>query len=1393
MKSRIIFVTLLLFILINLACVSAIDNQTADIGALNAQNILEDENVDLYSQVEQSNLTSYNSNDDDNIISDETLGDSPYTFTQLNQLISGASKGSTVTLSNDYKYNPSTDSALVGGITIDKSLTINGQGHTLDGNGQAAIFYIYDFMTHPEVTIKNTNFINSGETAVNYGAFTVGTVENCVFINNTGTLGGAFESLYWCEMKNCKFYNNTANEGGAINAHNIFEISDSEFVNNAAKYGSKNGGAIYYTYSSISEEIYAEIVNCKFMDNFAEFGGAIYSQSCVRLTNCESRNNRASEKGGVIFSFSYVDIISSIFENNSAKTIGVVSSNQPLTMTDSTFIANHVNQGCGVLYADFEATINKCTFINNTAGTDSAVGYINVHVTMSAQVTNSIFINNTAKSDAGTLKVFGTGHFTGCTFTHNGASNLGGALEITNNGYVTNCNFTDNYVIGSGGAIHFNQMGVLTNCIFTGNTATQSGGALQVLGWGSMNNCTFTSNSAGNEGGAVLLKSTGDSTNSRFIENTAELGGAISSYSSLTMSNSKFENNMANTGVNNIALRGSAGLVNVNSTPGKLGPFRILNIKVLAIINNVNYGESQKITVELTGEGPKVTDDTVFIVIGDKNYTAHVVNGIATIVIDNLEGGSYSDYISDTNENYTKPQANVEFKVVKKQISFEVTEISNIVFGETESITITADEKISDGTISIIFNNEEYSADVINGTATFAIPSLDAKDYVGYVIYNGKNYYADLKQIRFNVAKRDVSLAVDVANHTYGELVEITVNVASGNLPLDGENVIFVFNNLKYVVPVENGIAKLEIQKLNAGDYASEIYFDGGNNYNSQTINATFSIFKKIVSIGAISKNITYGDKEIIIINVLGNDGKVTEGMVLLELNDKQYVGVVDNGTVRFEFQGLTAGNYVCNVVYNGEDNYNRPTDATKFSVDKGTVKLAVNFTNVTYGDVLRVCVNVTSNDAPVNEGYVTVGVDDKNHTAKVENGTAIVEIPDLNAGMVRGNVAFNSDNYYSVVYVISTDVSKRSVDFAFNFTNITYGNVLKVAVNVTSNNISIYGGNVIISVNNENYTANVENGFALVEIANLGAGVYDANITFDDGVNFNKVVKPISFEVSPCLVDIAFNVTDVTYGDILKVYVDVLLEGVVINEGNVSIVFNNERYSVKIENGSAVVEIPNLNAGSYFGNIEYYSNNYGKVAKLISFQVLKRNATIAASDKAYIINYGGKYSVTVKGVVGENVMFTFNGKNIASVVIDANGVATILLTANVLKVAKAGTKNLIIKLDSSNYQVPVKTVKITVNKEKTKIDAKMKTFKKAKKVKKYTITLENSKNKAVQNVKVTLKVKGKTFKAKTNAKGKAVFKIKKLTKKGNFKAKITFKGNQYYNKVTKTVKIKIK
>ena len=275
-------------------------------------------------------------------------------------------------------------------------------------------------------------------------------------------------------------------------------------------------------------------------------------------------------------------------------------------------------------------------------------------------------------------------------------------------------------------------------------------------------------------------------------------------------------------------------------------------------------------------------------------------------------------------------------------------------------------------------------------------------------------------------------------------------------------------------------------------------------------------------------------------------------------------------------------------------------------------------------------------------------------------------------------------------------------------------------------------------------------------------------------------------------------NVSNITYGEIVKISSNVVDEKYVpLNDGILSVIINGETYSANVTNGTATVEIPNLDVGNYNVYVKYLGNERVLISP-VTFTVSKQDAMISAKNKAYVINYGGKYSIVLKDangnvIAGKKVSFKLNGKNLGSVATNAKGVATVSLSAKLLKTLKSGKKNLVIQFADSNYNTVSKTVKITINKEKTKVLAKNKIFKQAKKVKKYAVILKNSKNKAIKKVYVTLKVKGKLYKAKTNSKGKATFNLKKLTINGKHTAVIKFKGNTFYKPTTKKVKITVK
>ena len=138
------------------------------------------------------------------------------TFTSLQNKIDGAGEGSVISLENDYTYNAGFRST--EGIKITKSLTINGNGHTIDGASKSRLFQITGAQN---IVLNNITFKNGFEDNEEDGVVVVNHVGNfkmnaCTFTNNKGGLAVALlENIDFSSVTNSKFFNNYA-DGGAL-------------------------------------------------------------------------------------------------------------------------------------------------------------------------------------------------------------------------------------------------------------------------------------------------------------------------------------------------------------------------------------------------------------------------------------------------------------------------------------------------------------------------------------------------------------------------------------------------------------------------------------------------------------------------------------------------------------------------------------------------------------------------------------------------------------------------------------------------------------------------------------------------------------------------------------------------------------------------------------------------------------------------------------------------------------------------------------------------------------------------------------------------------------------------------------------------------------------------
>ena len=423
-------------------------------------------------------------NDDLNTISatndqGNILRDSAGTFTDLNDKVKD---GGNVSLERNYTYS-SGDTSFSEGISIDKSITIDGQGFTIDASNSASIFNIN--ATGGTVILKNINFINA-----------------------KGTYGGAIklDPLTTLEIINCNFTDNAATSGGAIYVANSSSITStvkiigSTFINNTASYG----GAVYLNGNSTNS---STIETSTFIDctSSGDGGAAYISASNVVFKDLIFENNIAGDDGGAIYWEGHNGVIYNITCINNKG----VSASKPDGTTSST-------RGGTICLTGGNVTISDSKFISSSAFMDEG--------------------KDSSKVDGGALFVTGNGvNITNVEFINCNATNAGGALYVIgNNTVILNCTFENN-TAGDGAALYVDGDGCkLIDSTFTGNIADDDGGAIFWQGSdGEIYNITCISNkgvsamkpdgsTSSTRGGTICLTGSNVTvTKSRFISSSA--------------------------------------------------------------------------------------------------------------------------------------------------------------------------------------------------------------------------------------------------------------------------------------------------------------------------------------------------------------------------------------------------------------------------------------------------------------------------------------------------------------------------------------------------------------------------------------------------------------------------------------------------------------------------------------------------------------------------------------------------------------------------------------------------------------------------------------------------------------------------------------------------------
>ena len=1207
-----------------------------------------------------------------------------------------------------------------------------------------------------ETTVRNCSF--TGNNASSGGAVMSGLVTNCTFINNHGYSGGAVyianasDSIFWNnsadghggaiylgDANNCSFINNTAGSYAGAIEEGI--ASNSTFINNHADFG----GAIY-SGSSIDSFFMgnnasiggamdmANATNCIFIFIFAEYGGAIH---IANATNCSFENNTA-KYGGAMDDANAIDCV---FRNNSAETHGgaMYSSNA----TNCTFINNSANFG-GAL---FDANATNCTFIGNNASIGGVLS--------GGMAINCSLINNTATEDGGALY---RSNAISCNFTNNSASSDGGAMYA---GVATDCIFISNKANASGGAI---LDGKVTDCLFINNSARFGGAAFGsnatnsnfinnnaslggALDNGNAIDCNFTNNSASDEGGAIAFAT---ATNCSFENNTAKYGGALSSGTAL---NCSFINS---TGIYGGAIyKGSAlncSLTNNSAEYG--GAIHGSNATACYFTNNSGtYGGAASTS--------NVTNCTFFT-----NFD------------------EYKDYIdiyntNDVDCNFIVPQINVS--------NFT----SKYILGKNLLFDLTYDNKTFDGyniTITIIQNDE-------------VIGNYSGLTGEGWIVdLKPGNYEAILSLERSNVESVNITLDVllittiisaDNISATYGteEFLVINFKDDEDNILSDMDLIVDLNGESKNYTTDENGQVRLSTDGLIPDSYLVSIAFSGNENYLESNTTAKIIIMKAGTELIANNFSATYNmDTNFSVILKDYKDQPIRNVEILVDLDGEKTFTTDGNGQIFVSTKGLVADTYMVNIRFEGNQLYEQSDCEIMVNISKGITHITATNLTVPYNSEECIIATLWDNQGnPIKDLNITVlfahGYGEENFTTD-EHGQIIIPVKGLlpNGYLVwlyfEGNENYIDSSTVSYL-TIRKIVPSLNVDLDIIDNNVTVtvssDNPISGLIQFEINNVSDYA---LIENGQLTYMYVLDIGDYNLTVSYLGNEIYDLSTCSKEFTVVGHIKKNTTIsadvEITGFNIMVTVNLNPNVTG-LLKFNVNGL--DVYANVDGGKAVFNNV-----FAPGEYTVN------ASYLGNYDFNPNS-----TVISFTVKKYPTKVIASQIVTTYGTGKNLVVALKDsnnniLIGKKVTIKLNGKTYTKV---TNGDGRISIVTPSALAVKTYTASISFEGDNS-FDKSSKSIKVIVKKATPKLTAKSKAFKRTVKTKNYAVSLKTDKNKVMKNTKISLKVNGKTYSVKTNKKGVATFKIKNLNKKGTFKAVVTFAGNKCYNKVRKTVNIKV-
>ena len=718
----------------------------------------------------------------------------------------------------------------------------------------------------------------------------------------------------------------------------------------------------------------------------------------------------------------------------------------------------------------------------------------------------------------------------------------------------------------------------------------------------------------------------------------------------------------------------------------------------------VKVGENATIDITL----PEDVDGNVTIKFGNDTKILPA-NQTMTVGFTNLNATTYDVTVTYSGSDKYIPNKKTDTVTVDKGDSNVIIENIDFTYGEVIAIPFTPINTSGVNVRVLNKDGDEVTNTTSEGTQ-FTLETLPAGKYTLKVTTIANDNYNEFtaEDVTLTINKAESSLTLnDSYEFVYGE--DAVINVVTENST--GEVIVSLIGEDEFTANVSGN--EITLPALNGGKYTLTVTTNVDDNHNNVTKSATITIIKTTPSMNIVVEpveNITVKDNVTLTINLPSD----ATGEVTVKINGKKTDTISANETITINLDNQ-AGDYVVDVTYSGDKNYENDMATEEFTISKVETSITAKQIDFEEGNVSKIEVTVLD----VESGIVLIDVAGKKFYGDIDNGKATITLEGVSEGNYTANVKFFGDEKYKEATTTAdvkvsedkliTELKEQLEEAKANATQL-FNNLIEANVKVDNlttqlgeaqaNATKLNGELVDANSKVENLTTQLNETQA--NATKLADELKDANQKAENLTtqlnDAQKQIQTLSAElISTTVAAKNLSIKALTNGNI---QVTLKANGTALANKTVNVIINGVVYNGTTgEDGIAKIAVKFASAGTYYATVTFAGDDTYKSSIGTSKVVVSKKATkITAPKKSFKAKVKTKkVKITLKSgstvLKSKKITLKVNGKTYTAKT-NSKGVATIKVT----KLTKKGTFTYTVKFAGDKaYKAITKKGKMTI------------------------------------------------------------------------------------------------